>query len=67
MMIWKRLESDPLFQRPVVEPYTEEKKRRTALQLKRYVEYKFPLVDLNGTSYKKRVSSKSSFKQIIIN
>lgn len=56
MMIWKLMESDPLFHRPEVEPSTEEKKRRTALQLNRYMESKFPLIDLNKSPYKKRVS-----------
>lgn len=57
MNVWKHLENDPLFQRPPTELTTEENKRITALRLRRYVDYKFPICDILKLPFKKRVST----------
>ncbi|CAG9819046.1 unnamed protein product [Phaedon cochleariae] len=51
MFIWKHLERDPLFQRSEVELCTDEKKRKAALRLRKFIDYKFVDLDL---PYKKR-------------
>nr|XP_023014864.1 peroxisomal acyl-coenzyme A oxidase 3 [Leptinotarsa decemlineata]XP_023014871.1 peroxisomal acyl-coenzyme A oxidase 3 [Leptinotarsa decemlineata] len=53
LRVWKCLEKDPLFHRPNVELLTDQKKRRTALQLRRYIDHKLANVDLN-TPFRKR-------------
>nr|CAH7749044.1 unnamed protein product [Callosobruchus chinensis] len=54
MKVWKTLESDPIFERPEVELTTDEKKRRAARQLRRYVDYMFPHKDIRKIPYKRR-------------
>ncbi|XP_018577780.1 peroxisomal acyl-coenzyme A oxidase 3 [Anoplophora glabripennis] len=54
MTVWKCLENDPLFQRQETELTTEENKRITALRLRRYVDYKFPICDILKLPFKKR-------------
>lgn len=55
-MVWKTLEKDPLFNRPVIESSTDEKKRIAALQLRKYIDYRFVTSELE-MPYRKRVST----------
>lgn len=53
LVVWKTLEKDPLFNRPVIESSTDEKKRIAALQLRKYIDYRFVTSELEKP-YRKR-------------
>lgn len=55
MGVWKSLENDKLFERPVVEPSTEEMKRITALRLQRYLQSNFVAPETANLPYRKKV------------
>lgn len=54
MQLWKRLEVDPVFQRPSVETTTEETKHRTALQLRQYLNYQVTRPETAKLPYKQK-------------
>ncbi|RZC33101.1 peroxisomal acyl-coenzyme A oxidase 3, partial [Asbolus verrucosus] len=54
MRVWETLEKDPVFQRPIVEPSTEEIKRLSALQLRKYCQYNFVTPEMAKLPYKKK-------------
>lgn len=56
MGVWKSLENDKLFERPIVEPSTEEMKRLTALRLQRYLQSNFVAPETGKLPYRKKVT-----------
>ncbi|XP_056633775.1 peroxisomal acyl-coenzyme A oxidase 3-like [Diorhabda sublineata] len=65
LLVWKTLEKDPLFKRLEVEANTDEKQRRTALRLKKYLSYDFIWGDLNKMAYKQRTKLQLACNQAI--
>nr|CAD7411642.1 unnamed protein product [Timema cristinae] len=52
--VWKTLEADELFHTPQLTPVSDEQKRRAALQLIRYHQYKFYTEGTANNNYKRK-------------
>lgn len=57
MGVWESLENDKVFERPAVEPSTEEMKRLTALRLQRYLQSNFVAPETANLPYRKKVNN----------